>query len=221
MWHPDGSSRQAATSTLFGGASLSRPARPLCRRPEDQAHPRVAGTLSSGSPGLSVMITPRKGGDDRLRGQAALERSPGHLRVRVARLRQQPTLARGHGLGRGLDEPGHLTGVGGHVLGQRGQRELRCGDVIAAGLQALDDAAPARALGPCAVDKNDIRPVFISGIPSWSLPADRADPTMHGRPGAAVSAALLHFGNGKNHWPFGKIKFFYPNDRWWHIPRSR
>jgi hypothetical protein len=22
----------------------------------------------------------------------------------------------------------------------------------------------------------------------------------------------------KNHWPFGKIKFFHPNGRWWHIP---
>ena len=45
----------------------------------------------------------------------------------------------------------------GHVIGQRGQRELRCRDMVAVGLQALDDAAPARALGPCAVDENDIR----------------------------------------------------------------
>ncbi len=28
------------------------------------------------------------------------------------------------------------------------------GDVVAVGLQALDDAAPARAVGPCAVDED-------------------------------------------------------------------
>jgi len=22
----------------------------------------------------------------------------------------------------------------------------------------------------------------------------------------------------KSHRPFGKIKFFYPNGRWWHVP---
>jgi len=50
-----------------GRLSLSHQARPLCRRPEDRAHPRVAGTLSSGPPWLSVVITPRKGGDGCLR----------------------------------------------------------------------------------------------------------------------------------------------------------
>ena len=53
----------------------------------------------------------------------------------------------------------------GNVVGQRGQRELRCGDVVAVGLQALDDAAPARAIGPCAVDKHDIRSGVHLGDP--------------------------------------------------------
>src|SRR5690348_14871847 len=53
----------------------------------------------------------------------------------------------------------------GNVVGQRGQRELGCGDVIAAGLEALDDAAPARAVGPCAVDENDVRPGVHLGVP--------------------------------------------------------
>ena len=45
----------------------------------------------------------------------------------------------------------------GDVRRQRGLGELRGGDVVAVGLKALDDGAPARAVGPCAVHQNDIR----------------------------------------------------------------
>jgi hypothetical protein len=53
----------------------------------------------------------------------------------------------------------------GHVIGQRGQWELGCGDVVTVGLQALDDVAPARALGPCTVDENDVRSGVHLGDP--------------------------------------------------------
>jgi hypothetical protein len=36
----------------------------------------------------------------------------------------------------------------GDVIRQRGQRELGCCDVVAVGLQALDDGAPTGAVGP-------------------------------------------------------------------------
>ncbi len=58
----------------------------------------------------------------------------------------------------------HLAHAG-DVVGQRGQRELGCGDVVAVGLQALDDAAPAGAVGPCAVDENDVRSSIHLGGP--------------------------------------------------------
>jgi len=45
----------------------------------------------------------------------------------------------------------------GDVSAQRGLRELGCRDVVAIGLQALDDSAPTRAVGPRAVDQDDIR----------------------------------------------------------------
>ena len=57
----------------------------------------------------------------------------------------------------------------GHVIGQRGQRELRRGDVVAAGLQPLDDAAPARALGPRAVDRER----YSVGRSSRGIPSGR------------------------------------------------
>src|ERR1700733_10146344 len=50
----------------------------------------------------------------------------------------------------------HLTQPG-DVIGQGGLRELRCRNVIAGGLQPLDDGAPARPVGPRAVHKDDIR----------------------------------------------------------------
>ena len=50
----------------------------------------------------------------------------------------------------------HLTQAG-DVVGERAQRELRRSDLEAVGLQALDDAAPARPVGPCAMDENDVR----------------------------------------------------------------
>src|SRR5580658_1308777 len=53
----------------------------------------------------------------------------------------------------------------GHVIGQRGQRELGGGDVVAVGLQALDDAAPAGAVSPCAMDKHDVRLSIHLGAP--------------------------------------------------------
>jgi len=49
----------------------------------------------------------------------------------------------------------------GDVVGQGRLRELGCGDGEAGGLQALDDGAPAGAVGPCAVDEDDVR----QGIP--------------------------------------------------------
>src|SRR6202023_3047776 len=53
----------------------------------------------------------------------------------------------------------------GDVIGQRGQRELGGGDPVAVGLQALDDAAPAGAVGPRAVDENDVRSGVHLGVP--------------------------------------------------------
>ena len=46
----------------------------------------------------------------------------------------------------------------GDIIRQRGLRELGRGDGVAAGLQALDDGAPARAVGPRAVDDDEVRP---------------------------------------------------------------
>jgi hypothetical protein len=46
----------------------------------------------------------------------------------------------------------------GHISGQRGLGELGRDDLVAVGLQALDDRAPAGAIGPPAVDQDDIRP---------------------------------------------------------------
>jgi hypothetical protein len=43
------------------------------------------------------------------------------------------------------------------VIRERGFRELECRDGEAAGLQALDDGAPARAVGPRAVHQDNIR----------------------------------------------------------------
>ena len=45
----------------------------------------------------------------------------------------------------------------GNVIGQRALRELRGDDVVAVGLQALDDGGPAGPVGPRAVDQNDVR----------------------------------------------------------------
>jgi hypothetical protein len=43
------------------------------------------------------------------------------------------------------------------VIGERSQGELGGGDRVVGGLQALHHVAPARALGPRAVDEDDIR----------------------------------------------------------------
>jgi hypothetical protein len=51
----------------------------------------------------------------------------------------------------------------GNVSGQRGLRKLGRGYLVAVGLQALDDRAPARAVGPGAVDEDDIRSITHSG----------------------------------------------------------
>src|SRR5689334_23117825 len=107
--------------------------------------------------------------------------------------------------------------------------------MVAVGLQALDDAAPARAVGPCAMDENDIRPGIHLGIPSRSFPDDQADPTMPSSPvgrypqhyctsdrpttsKATSSAACLLAGRRTT----GRsgIKFFYPNGQWWHSPKK-
>src|SRR5580704_11287343 len=77
---------------------------------------------------------------------------------------------------------------------------------------------------------------FISGIPSWSFPDDRADPTMPSSPvgrypqryctsdkalrrARPPPRALVHEREEK---PLAvpKIKFFYLNGPWWHIPES-
>jgi len=46
----------------------------------------------------------------------------------------------------------------GDVVCERVERELRCSHLEAIRLQALDDAAPDRTVGPCAMDENDVRP---------------------------------------------------------------
>src|ERR1700757_199952 len=103
---------------------------------------------------------------------------------------------------------------------------MRGGDVVAVGLQALDDAAPARAFGPCAVDENDIRSGIHLGIPSRSFPDDPADPTMTSSPvgrypqryctsdkpttSKAMSWAVCLLA-GRRATGRSGIKFFYPN----------
>src|ERR1700722_17690305 len=70
----------------------------------------------------------------------------------------------------------------GNVIGERGQRELRRGDVVAVGLQALDDAAPAGALGPGAVDEDDVR----SGVHLGSLRSRFLLPSCEPGPGQGI-----------------------------------
>ena len=65
---------------------------------------------------------------------------------------------------RAILEIQHLSQPG-DVIGYRGHRELGCYDVVAVGLQALDDGAPARAVRPCTMDKDDIRSVVMSVVP--------------------------------------------------------
>ena len=51
----------------------------------------------------------------------------------------------------------------GDVVGQGGHRELRGGDVVTAGLQPLDDTAPAGAIGPRAVDQDNVGSSILVG----------------------------------------------------------
>jgi hypothetical protein len=46
----------------------------------------------------------------------------------------------------------------GDIIGQRRERKLGCRDVIAVGLQALDDRAPTGTVHPATVNKNDVPP---------------------------------------------------------------
>lgn len=62
--------------------------------------------------------------------------------------------------------PGQHLAQPRNVSGQRGLWELRRGDVVAVGLQAVDDRAPAGAVGPRAVHKDDVRP----DAHQWFLP---------------------------------------------------
>jgi hypothetical protein len=50
-----------------------------------------------------------------------------------------------------------------------------------------------------------------------------ADPTMPSNPAGRYPQPYCTSGKAvisgkKNHGPFGTIKFFCPNDRWWHVP---
>jgi hypothetical protein len=47
------------------------------------------------------------------------------------------------------------------VIGECGHRKLGSRDVVTTGLQPLDDRAPAGAIGPRAVDKNDVHLSFL------------------------------------------------------------
>ena len=56
------------------------------------------------------------------------------------------------------------------VVGQRVERELWRSDLEAVCLEAFDDAAPARPVGPGPVDENDVRPaVHLSHTPFVEL----------------------------------------------------
>src|SRR6204780_1133876 len=74
----------------------------------------------------------------------------------------------------------------GDVVFLRGQGVRGGGDVVAVGLQALDDATPAGALGPCAVDENDVR----SGVHLMSPFVVASSPIVRPKAAAGVSAAL-------------------------------
>src|SRR6476646_7829363 len=43
------------------------------------------------------------------------------------------------------------------IIGQRREGKLWCRDVVAVGLEALDDRAPTGTVGPGTVNKNDVR----------------------------------------------------------------
>src|SRR6266567_268900 len=66
--------------------------------------------------------------------------------------------------GRAVLERQHLAQAR-DIVGERRQRELRRADAVAGFLQALDDAAPARPVGPCAMDQNDVRTTSHFGKP--------------------------------------------------------
>src|SRR5262249_53185275 len=53
------------------------------------------------------------------------------------------------------------------VIGKRGLRKLRGGDLLPVGLQALDYIAPARAVCPGSVDKDDVRWRGHERLLSW------------------------------------------------------
>src|SRR5262249_37755357 len=72
---------------------------------------------------------------------------------------------------RGAILPGeHLTEPG-HVVGKRGEWELRRGDREAVLLEVLDDGAPARSVGPGSVHEHDVQRGIHCGPPSWRLRA--------------------------------------------------
>src|SRR5215469_6402869 len=55
------------------------------------------------------------------------------------------------------------------VVRQRRLGELRCGDVIVLRLQPLDDAIPARSVGPGAMHEDDVRQIRHCAAPSGLL----------------------------------------------------
>src|SRR5205807_10394655 len=78
--------------------------------------------------------------------------------------------------GRTVLEVQHLAQPG-DVIGQRGQWKLGGGDVVAVGLQALDDGAPTGAVGPGTMHQHDIREsihFFTSFAQFYGLPEPSA-----------------------------------------------
>src|SRR2546423_6452682 len=80
----------------------------------------------------------------------------------------------------------------GDVIRQRGQRKLGCCDVVAVGLQALDDGAPTGAVGPRAVDKDDVRyRVHFSGSFLGSRGREPVECVSSTRPSSPPADALV------------------------------
>ena len=93
-----------------------------------------------------ALVQPERGDVDQANdvGRVGAERGDDLAAVGVPGNDGRPVLA-----GQDLAQPGDVSG-------QRGLRELGCGDPVPVGLQVLDDGAPTGAIGPGAMNEDDV-----------------------------------------------------------------
>jgi hypothetical protein len=116
------------------------------RGPLQGRHPRIRSMAERAGAAQPLALLRGEGGDedepDDVRGVGGSVRDD-RTSVRVADHKHRP--------GNLVEEAGHVGGVDGDAAQRiRGRRHLEPG-----GLQALDDAVPARGVGEGAVDEND------------------------------------------------------------------